>query len=49
MDWLKCVLSTLNCNHKYFYKSYYPSDAELGIKVKKYENNEINVQTNLLL
>ena len=49
MDCLKCVLSTLNSNHKYFDKSYYPSDAELGIKSKKNEINEINVHTNLLL
>jgi hypothetical protein len=41
IEWLLVVLSTLQPNHRYFNKSYYPSDEELGgrgIKVKPKEN-----------
>ena len=30
IEWLLAVLSTLKPNHRYFGKSYYPSDVELG-------------------
>ena len=30
IEWLLVVLSTLKPNHRYFSKSYYPSDVELG-------------------
>ena len=38
IDWLLVVLSTLKPNHKYFGKSYYPSDAELGGRGTKVRN-----------
>jgi len=41
IEWLLVVLSTLQPNHRYFSKSYYPSDEELGgrgIKVKPKEH-----------
>ena len=30
IEWLLVVLSTLQPNHRYFSKNYYPSDEELG-------------------
>ena len=30
IEWLLVVLSTLKPNHRYFSKSYFPSDVELG-------------------
>jgi len=30
IEWLLVVLSTLQPNHRYFNKSYFPSDEELG-------------------
>jgi hypothetical protein len=30
IQWLLDVLSTLNPNHRYFQKNYYPSEEELG-------------------
>ena len=35
IEWLIDVLSTLNPNHRYFDRSYYPSDEELGGKGSK--------------
>ena len=35
IDWLLNVLSTLNPDHKYFHRSYYPSDEELGGRAAK--------------
>ena len=38
IEWLLDVLSTLNPDHRYFHRSYYPSDEELGgrgVKSKK--------------
>ena len=35
MKWLKYVLSTLNPDHIYFSKGFYPSDIELGFKERK--------------
>ena len=43
IDWLLVVLSTLQPNHRYFSKSYYPSDEELGgrgTKVKPPKDDE---------
>jgi hypothetical protein len=34
-EWCKDVLSTLDPNHRFFQKSYYPTDEELGIKNRK--------------
>ncbi|MFN7881363.1 MAG: hypothetical protein ACK5NI_02770 [bacterium] len=35
IEWLLDVLSTLNPDHRYFHRSYYPSDEELGGKGTK--------------
>ena len=35
IEWLIDVLSTLNPNHRYFERSYYPSGEELGGKESK--------------
>ena len=43
IEWLLVVLSTLQPNHRYFSKSYYPSDEELGGRgsnVKPPKDNE---------
>jgi hypothetical protein len=43
IDWLLVVLSTLQPNHRYFQKSYFPSDEELGgrgTKVKPPKDEE---------
>ena len=31
LEWCLNVLSSLNINHRFFKKEYYPSDEELGI------------------
>ena len=38
IEWLLIVLSTLQPNHRYFGKSYYPSDEELGGRGAKVKN-----------
>jgi len=35
LEWCINVLSTLNLNHRFFKKDYYPSDVELGIESRK--------------
>ena len=43
IEWLLIILSTLQPNHRYFGKSYYPSDEELGgrgAKVKNHNDDE---------
>ena len=39
IEWLLVVLSTLQPNHRFFGKSYYPSDEELGGRGAKNRNN----------
>ena len=39
IEWLLVVLSTLQPNHRFFSKSYYPSDEELGGRGAKTRNN----------
>jgi hypothetical protein len=36
------VLSTLNPNHRYFERSFYPSNEELGGKGSKQKNSAID-------
>ena len=38
IEWLLVVLSTLQPNHRFFGKSYYPSDEELGGRGAKVKN-----------
>ena len=38
IEWLLIVLSTLQPNHRYLGKSYYPSDEELGGRGAKVKN-----------
>ena len=38
------VLSTLNPNHRYFERSFYPSNEELGRKGSKQKNSAIDEQ-----
>ena len=38
IEWLLNVLSTLNPDHRFFHRSYYPSDEELGGRGAKSKN-----------
>jgi hypothetical protein len=38
IEWLLVVLSTLQPNHRFFGKSYYPSDEELGGRGARMKN-----------
>ena len=49
LEWLKSALSTLNPEHLYFQKSYFPSDAELGLKEKKSSKKEVDLKKLQLL
>jgi len=39
IEWLLVALSTLQPNHRFFGKSYYPSDEELGGRGAKVKND----------
>jgi hypothetical protein len=43
------VLSTLNPDHKYFHRSYYPSDEELGGRAAKSKNAAVEVEDPFLV
>ena len=49
IDWLLNVLSTLNPDHKYFHRSYYPSDEELGGRAAKSKNAAVEVEDPFLV
>jgi hypothetical protein len=40
IEWLLVVLSTLQPNHRYFNKSYFPSDEELGGRGTKIKHSK---------